>query len=109
MTVGYLPGRAWKVVKRTIVWSTWHFIQLQHKLHHLVSYVLGKHLHHEAADLPLVDPITNSLTGVLVEDKPGARRHLVHQHGQGELVRLVQECQELYSTQLDFDLSHYFF
>ena len=101
MTVGYLPGRAWKVVKRTIVWSTWHFIQLQHKLHHLVSYVLGKHLHHEAADLPLVDPITNSLTGVLVEEK--------HQHGQGDLVRLVQECQELYSTQLDFDLSHYFF
>ena len=75
--------------------STWHFLQLQHKLHHLVSCVLVKHLHHEAADLPLMDPITDSLTGVLVEDKPGARRHLVHQHGQGELVRLVQECQEL--------------
>ena len=108
MTVRYLPGRASKVVKRTIVWSTWHFIQLQHKLHHLIFYILSKHLHPEAADLPLVDPITSSLTGVLVEDKPGARRHLVHQHGQ-ELVRLVQECQELYSTQLDFDLSHYFF
>ena len=78
-------------------------------LEEYIPPVLGKHLHHEAADLPLVDPITDSLTRVLVEDKPGARRHLVHQHGQGELVRLVQECQELYSTQLDFDLSHYFF
>jgi hypothetical protein len=39
--------------------------------------------------------LRTSLTRVLVEDKLGPRRHLVHQYGQGELVRLFQECQEL--------------
>ena len=72
-----------------------------HPPHHTFLPRPQPHPHHGPLNLqhevpqPLVDPITDSLTGVLVEDKPGARRHLVHQHGQGELVRLVQECQEL--------------
>ena len=42
--------------------------------------------------------ITDNLLGILLEDESGAEHNLVHQLGQGELVRLNQEVE---CTKLD--------